>query len=126
MSQLFALSVVDRDPALPVTEGLRRAVSELVCVRSGMEEAFETIHAHAGAHALEHARYLVAMQSIDSLSQQLAAVERFILNITGTLDDSHVIHSKAAASGITLAAVATRLTTSLDSAEHDSGECDFF
>ncbi|MDB5642565.1 MAG: hypothetical protein JWN07_1882 [Hyphomicrobiales bacterium] len=114
------------EPSIPVPEAMRRAIAELAVVRTRVEEAFEVVHAHATSHALEDPRYLVAMQSIDSLSQQVAAIERFLHNVAGAFDDRCMIASSAAIEGITLAAVAARLAAASDDTDHDSGDCDFF
>ena len=111
--------------ALPLPEAIRRAVFELESVRAGMERAFDTIHHHVSPEAGLAPDYLVAMQSIDALSQQVAAVERFIVNVTRRFGDEMTIDPAAAAAGITLAAVAARLTTNAGT-QHDSDECDFF
>jgi hypothetical protein len=116
----------DRDGFLSVVEALRRANLELSGVRAGMEHAFDIVHAHADPKSLNDPDYLVAMQSIDSLSQQVAAVERFLENIGAACGTDLAIDSHDAASGITLAAVARRLTEESGSHAQDSGECDFF
>ena len=110
---------------LPLPEAVRRAVVELESVRAGMERAFDTIHQHVSPEAGLAPDYLVAMQSVDALSQQVAAVERFIVNITRDFGEEATIDTATAAAGITLAAVAARLTANVG-AQHDSGECDFF
>lgn len=112
-------------PDLPLSEAIRRAVTELESVRAGIERAFDTIHHHVSAESGLAPDYLVAMQSIDALSQQIAAVERFISNVTREAGDHVMIETTTAAAGITLAAVAARLTANAGS-QHDSGECDFF
>lgn len=126
MSHIVEEAVVDRAPSrLPVPEGLRRAVAELEAVRAGMENAFDVVHSHAAADAHQSPRYLVAMQSIDALSQQIAAIERFLLNLSGEFADEHHVDSHVASAGITLSAVVSRLTAAYDP-EHPAGECDFF
>jgi len=112
--------------SLPVSEAMRRAIAELSAVRTGMEEAFELVHAHATTDALEDPRYLIAMQSIDTLSQQVAAIERFLHNVAGTFGEDDTIDSRAATAGITLAAVAARLAAAAADMDHESGDCDFF
>ena len=126
MSKLALQARANDGLSLPVSEAMRRAIAELSTVRTGMEEAFEVVHAHATAHALEDPRYLVAIQSIDSLSQQVAAVERFLHNVAGVFGDHCTITSPAATAGITLAAVAARLAAATGDTDQDSGECDFF
>jgi hypothetical protein len=85
MSKVASQALVVPGPCVSVPEGMRRAISELFAVRTGMEQAFDVVHASATAHALDNPRYLVAMQSIDTLSQQVAAVERFLLNLSTEL-----------------------------------------
>ncbi len=118
------LHLIDQS-SLSLPEAIRRALGELESVRAGMEQAFDVIHTHADADAVLKPDYIIAMQSIDAMSQQIAAIERFILNITRPIGDDVIISTAAAAEGITLAAVAARLTAS-NRADHDSGDCDFF
>jgi hypothetical protein len=126
MSKLALQPRADDGLSLPVSEAMRRAITELAAVRTGMEESFDVVHAHATSHALEDPRYLIAMQSIDSLSQHVAAVERFLHNVAGVFGDHVALESEAATAGITLAAVAARLSAAASDTDHDSGECDFF
>ena len=126
MSNLALQTYADEDSSLPVAEAMRRAIVELAAVRARMEEAFEIVHAHATSHALEDPRYLIAMQSIDTLSQQVAAIERFLHNVAGAFDGRATIGCRAATAGITLAAVAARLAAASTDTDHDSGDCDFF
>lgn len=115
----------ERAARLAVPEGLRRAVAELETVRAGIEKAFEAVHAHASERAHLDAHYLAAMQSVDALSQQIAAIERFLLNLSAEFDDDHHVASHVAAAGITLSAVVSRLTAAYDQ-KHAAGECEFF
>jgi hypothetical protein len=126
MSKVASQALVVPGPCVSVPEGMRRAISELFAVRTGMEQAFDVVHASATAHALDNPRYLVAMQSIDTLSQQVAAVERFLLNLSTELSEDFTIDSDRAAAGITIAAVAARLTAAASDADQDPGDCDFF
>lgn len=121
----------DRCTAMPVHQGLQRAVLEVQIVRREMEYAFEQIRAHAGSDALDHDGYLVAMQSADTLGQTLAAIELFISNIANAIAvDVHSpsVEGTSAVQGITLSAVARRLSGN----EHGgtdtpyAGACDFF
>jgi hypothetical protein len=118
------LHLIDQS-TLTLPEAIRRAIGELENVRSGMEQAFDVIHMHADSDAVLKPDYIIAMQSIDAMSQQIAAIERFILNVTRPIGDDALISTIAAAEGITLAAVAARLTGN-NRAEHDSSDCDFF
>ena len=113
------------DPHMTLQEAVHRAVTELEDVRSGMEKAFDTIHTHCAPEATLKPDYIIAMQSIDAMSQQIAAIERFIRNVTNRIGNDVTIKCSAASEGITLAAVAARLVAT-NGLEHDSGECDFF
>ena len=126
MSKFASQALAAKESCLSIPEGMRRAIAELSAVRSGMEEAFEIVHGQATSHALENPRYLVAMQSIDSLSQQVAAIERFLHNLSVEFSDDVLMSCDRAAAGITLAAVAARLTAEQSRADHDAGDCDFF
>lgn len=126
MSNLASKTLADHGPRLSIPEGMRRAIVELNAVRTGMEQAFDVVHASASGNAHENPRYLVAMQSIDTLSQQVAAVERFLLNLAEEFSEDQTIECRSAAAGITLAAVAARLTAAGPDSDHDAGECDFF
>ena len=126
MSKVASQALAVPGPDLSVPEAIHRAIAELFAVRSGMEQAFDVVHASATAHAIDNPSYLVAMQSIDTLGQQVAAVERFLSNIAAEFSNEVTIDSDRAAAGITLAAVAARLTAAGSDADHDAGECDFF
>ena len=126
MSKVASQALVVEGPCVSVPEGIRRAITELFAVRNGMEQAFDVVHASATAHALDNPRYLVAMQSIDTLSQQVAAVERFLLNLSAELSEDFMVDCDRAAAGITIAAVAARLTAAPSDADQDPGDCDFF
>ena len=118
------LHIIDQN-MISLPEAIRRALRDLESVRAGMEQAFDVIHTHADADAVLKPDYIIAMQSIDAMSQQIAAIERFILNVTRPIGDDVTMSTSLAAEGITLAAVAARLTAS-DRSDHDSGDCDFF
>jgi hypothetical protein len=121
----------DQRATMPVHQGLQRAVCEVQLVRRAMEHAFEQIQAHAGSTALAHDCYLVAMQSADTLGQTLAAVEIFISNIANVIAakaDAPSVESTLAIQGITLSAVARRLSGQEHGASCAAynGACDFF
>jgi hypothetical protein len=125
MSQFALQAREDFGPTISIRESMLRAVAELLAVRTGMESAFDLVHANATAQTREAPQYLVAMQSIDLLSQQVAAIERFLGNVSAEFGAEEKMSKDRIAAGITLAAVAARLTAD-DTHDHDSGECDFF
>jgi hypothetical protein len=121
----------DQRATMPVHQGLQRAVCEVQLVRRAMEHAFEQIQAHAGSTALAHDCYLVAMQSADTLGQTLAAVEIFISNIADAISADAAapcVESTLAVQGITLSAVAKRLSGKEHggTSTHCPGACDLF
>ncbi|MDB5508507.1 MAG: hypothetical protein JWL93_976 [Hyphomicrobiales bacterium] len=112
--------------SLSVEDGLRRAMAELAAVRRSAEESFEMIRLHSGAHALDDPATIVAMQSVDSISQHLAAIETYLGNLASVTHTLR-IDQTAAARGITLSAVVDRLVTHRKGpATQASGTCEFF
>ena len=111
-----------------VKDGLQRAIAELLSIRLKAEDSFEQIRLHAGVHALDDPATVVAMQSVDAISQHIAAIETFLGNLAGATTGSDTIAAHAAARGITLEAVAHRLAEPgrSDGSDYESGVCDFF
>jgi hypothetical protein len=126
MSQFALQARADLGPSVSIRESMLRAAAELLAVRTGMESAFDLVHAHATEQTRAAQPYLVAMQSIDLLSQQVAAIERYLANLSAEFGEHEHISTDRAAAGITLAAVAARLTAAPSNDDHDAGECDFF
>jgi hypothetical protein len=122
-----AQPVDDAASSLSVKDGLRRAMAELAAIRAKTEESFEQIRLHFGDHALDDPATIVAMQSVDALSQHLAAIEVYLGNLSTASLEAR-IDNATAARGITLSAVADRLVTHRDrtGATQASGTCDFF
>lgn len=111
-----------------VCDALGRAIAELAFIRASTEDAFEQIRSHAHPDALGRRDYILAMQRVDALSQHLAAIETFIGNVAGVVSADEIVPYAVATRGITLSAIAERLSTQkhLEGEKTSSGVCDFF